>query len=73
MKLNKEQLKKDIEIISEMSERYHKIVWEPQEMQVDHFDHIPKAERVAIIGLYNDVVTLKSSLLRYEHWFSDEK
>ena len=73
MKLKKEQLKKDIDTIWEMTERYHNVVWEPQEMQEDHFDRIPKAERVAIIGLYNDLITLKNALLQYEHWFDDEK
>lgn len=72
MKLSKEQLKKDIDTILDMTERYHNVVWEPQEMQEDHFDLIPKAERVAIIGLYNDLVTLKNALLQYEHWFNDE-
>lgn len=73
MKLNKEQLEKDIETIFDMTERYHNVVWEPQEMQEDHFDRIPKAERVAITGIYNDLISLKSALIQYKHWFGDEK
>lgn len=72
MKLNKEQLEKDIETIFDMANRYHDIVWEVQEAQENHFDRIPKVEQVAIIGIYNDIITLKSALLQYGHWF-DEK
>ncbi len=71
MKLDEEQLKKDIETVVDMVERYHNVVWEPQEMQKDHFDLIPKAERVAIIGILNDLIQLKGSLQQYEHWFSE--
>ena len=73
MKLNKTQLKWDIETIYDMAERYHNVVWEPQEAQEDHFDRIPKAERVAIIGILNDVIALKNALLGYQHWFGEEK
>ena len=72
MKLNKEQLNYDIEVIFDMAEKYHNIVWEPQEAQENHFDRIPKVERVAIVGIYNDIVKLKSSLLQYQHWFDHE-
>ena len=71
MKLNKEQLEKDIETVVDMTERYHDVVWEGQEGQEDHFDRIPKAERVAIIGILNDIVALKNSLLQYQHWFNE--
>lgn len=72
MKLNKEKLEKDIETIFNLCEDYHGVVWEPQEAQEDHFDLIPKAERVAIIGIYNDLIKLKASLLQYQHWFGEE-
>ena len=71
MKLNKEQLEKDILTIVEMTEKYHDIVWEGQEMQENHFDNIPKAERVAIIGILNSVVQLKEMLQLYESWFEE--
>lgn len=73
MKLNKTQLEWDIETIFDMAERYHNVVWEPQETQEDHFDRIPKAERVAIIGILNDVIALKNALLGYQHWFEEGK
>ena len=37
------------------------------------FDDLPKAERVAIIGILNDATNLKNSLSSYLQWFDDEK
>lgn len=71
MKLNKEQLEKDIETIYDMAERYRNVVWEPQEGQENHFDRLTKAEKVAIIGIFDDVMKLKDSLLSYQHWFEE--
>lgn len=71
MKLNKENLEKDIATIIAMSEKYHNIIWESQEGQKDHFDNIPKAEQIAIIGIYNEIVNLRHSLLTYQNWFKD--
>lgn len=45
------------------------IVQEAQEGQSNHFDNLPKAEQIAIIEIYNNVVQTIGSIDRYEHWF----
>lgn len=37
------------------------------------FDALPKAEKVAIIGLLNDAVNYRNALSNYLNWFDDEK
>jgi len=73
MKLDKEQLQKDIETMFEMVERYRNVVWEPQEGQENHFDRLQKAEKVAIIGIFDDAMKLKNSLLSYQRWFEGDR
>lgn len=51
----------------------YNIVWENQEGQSDHFDNLPKAQRVALIGLLNNAVNLVQSLSMYESWFINTK
>lgn len=45
------------------------IVWENQEGQEDHFDNLPKAEQVALIGIFNDASCLENAIDSYKHWF----
>lgn len=48
------------------------IVWENQEGQEDHFDNLPKAEQVALIGIFNDASCLENAIDSYKHWFIDK-
>lgn len=59
-----------IEIIKDI---IYNIVWEPQEGDFDnHFDNLPKVEKVAIIGLLNDANRLSNSVACYAHWFEQK-
>lgn len=73
MKYPEDKLNQDIQTLDDLVQRLHDIVWEPQEGQKDHFDNIQKTERVAIIGVYNDAVSLKDHLVGYRHWFSPDR
>lgn len=72
----KERYNKICELISvadEIREKLWNIVYEPQIGDFNnHFDNLPKAEKVAIIGILNDAVRLSSSIGQYQSWF-DEK
>lgn len=45
------------------------IVWESQEGQIEHFDMLNKAEKIALIGIFNDAVDLDNSIDSYLDWF----
>ena len=45
------------------------IVWESQEGQPEHFDTLPKAQKVALTGILNDALHLTQSLTIYQQWF----
>lgn len=45
------------------------IVWESQEGQPEHFDTLPKAQRIALTGILNDAAHLTQSLTAYQQWF----
>ena len=65
---------KRLPILRDIKEEFWDIVYEPQEGDMpNHFDNLPKAERVAIIGLLNDINHLVNSVTRYESWFNNEK
>lgn len=49
------------------------IVWESQEGQPEHFDTLPKAQKIALIGIFNDAVQLTQSLTMYQQWFDSKK
>lgn len=45
------------------------IVWESQEGQPEHFDTLPKAQKIALTGILNDAAHLVQSLSAYQQWF----
>ena len=45
------------------------IVWENQEGQPEHFDTLPKAQKVTLIGILNDALHLTQTLTVYQQWF----
>ena len=65
---------KRLPILRDIKEEFWDIVYEPQEGDMPkHFDNLPKAERVAIIGLLNDINHLVNSVTMYESWFNNKK
>lgn len=53
-----------------LHDKLYDIVWEPQEpSRKNHFDTLPKAEQVALVGLLSDANRLKNSLAMYTSWF----
>lgn len=59
--------------IDRIKDILYNIVWEPQEGDFDnHFDNLPKVEKVAIIGLLNDANKLSNSATSYAHWFEQK-
>ena len=62
-----------VDITDEIRDKLWNIVYEPQEGDFkNHFDNLPKAERVAIIGILNDAGRLSSSVGQYQHWFEEK-
>ena len=66
-----EQLIKDIEVVSEIVNRFKNIVWCEQTPEFN-FDKMNKAEQVQLIGLYKDAAMLENSLTMYKSWFRNE-
>ena len=65
---------KRLPILRDIKDEFWDIVYEPQEGDMpNHFDNLSKAERVAIIGLLNDINHLVNSVTMYESWFNNEK
>ena len=52
-----------------LKESIYDIVWESQEGQPEHFDTLPKAQKVALTGILNDALHLTQSLTIYQQWF----
>lgn len=52
-----------------LKESIYNIVWESQEGQPEHFDTLPKAQKVALTGILNDALHLTQSLTVYQQWF----
>ena len=52
-----------------LKESIYNIVWESQEGQPEHFDTLPKAQKVALTGILNDALHLTQSLFAYQQWF----
>lgn len=65
-----------LEQAKNIKEELYNIVWEEKEGQhtkgEQHFDDLPKAQRVALTGLLNNAVNLVQSLATYESWFIDK-
>lgn len=57
------------DIASKLKNSIYDIVWESQEGQPEHFDTLPKAQRIALTGILNDAVHLTQSLTSYQQWF----
>ena len=66
-----EQLIKDIEVVSEIVNRFKNIVWCEQTPDFN-FDKMNKAEQVQLIGLYKDASILYNSLTVYKSYFRNE-
>lgn len=62
-----------IEQATDIKNKLYDIIWENQEGQADHFDNLPKAQRVALIGVLADAVNLVQSLNTYGTWFINNK
>ena len=52
-----------------LKDSIYDIVWESQEGQPEHFDTLPKAQKVALTGILNDALHLTQSLTAYQQWF----
>ena len=52
-----------------LKDSIYDIVWESQEGQPEHFDTLPKAQKVALTGILNDALHLTQSLTVYQQWF----
>lgn len=63
-----EQLIKDIETVSEITNRFKNIIWCEQNPNFN-FDKLSKAEQIQLIGLYKDAGMLENSLKMYKSWF----
>ena len=62
-----------VDITDEIRDKLWNIVYESQEGDFkNHFDNLPKAEKVAIIGILNDASRLASSIANYQHWFEEK-
>ena len=59
-----------VDVVNDIKDKLWNIVWETQVGNFkNHFDNLPKAEKVAIIGILNDASRLASSIANYQHWF----
>lgn len=58
------------EQVDSLCDKLYNVVWEPQDpTRKNHFDTLPKAEQVALVGLLNDANRFKNSLTMYISWF----
>lgn len=55
-----------------LKDSIYDIVWESQEGQPEHFDTLPKAQKVALTGILNDALHLTQSLTVYQQWFGKD-
>ena len=62
---------------TDIKDKLYNIVWESQECQhargEQHFDDLPKVQRVALTGLLNNAINLVQSLAMYDSWFINNK
>ena len=57
------------ETANNLKNSIYDIVWERQEGKLEHFDTLPKAQRIALTGILNDALHLTQSLFAYQQWF----
>ena len=63
-----------LDVTNEIKDKIWNIVYESQIGDPkNHFDNLTKSERIAIIGILNNVVNLSSSIAQYQNWFKEEK
>lgn len=56
--------------VNSICDKLYDIVWEPQDLAgKNHFNTLPKDERVTLIGLLNDADRLRNSFTMYISWF----
>ena len=59
--------------VNSICDKLYDIVWEPQDLAgKNHFNVLPKDERVALIGLLNDADRFKNSFTMYISWFKNK-
>ena len=59
--------------VNSICDKLYDIVWEPQDLAgKNHFNVLPKDERVALIGLLNDADRLRNSFTMYISWFNNK-
>ena len=66
-----EQLNKDIELVSEITNRLKDIIWCNQTPEFD-FDKLPKVEQIQMIGLYKDSANFEHNLKMFKSWFRND-
>lgn len=71
MFISKGQIEHEYTKVSESVTFLHDIVYDG--LVGSGFDALPKAERVAVIGLLNDAINYRNALSNYLNWFNDEK
>ena len=69
MFINKGQVEHEYTKVYESVTFLHDIVYDGKVQGDGGFDDLPKAERVAIIGLLNDAIQYRNSLGLYLNWF----
>ena len=63
-----EQLIKDIETVSEITNRFINIIWCEQNSNFN-FDKLPKSVQIQLVGLHKDAAMLENSLKMYKSWY----
>ena len=59
--------------VNSICDKLYDIVWEPQDLAgKNHFNVLPKDERVALIGLLNDADRFRNSFFMYISWFKNK-
>lgn len=59
--------------VNSICDKLYDIVWEPQDLaEKNHFNVLPKDERIALIGLLNDADRFKNSFTMYISWFKNK-
>ena len=59
--------------VNSICDKLYDIVWEPQDLAgKNHFNTLPKEERVALIGLLNDANRFRNSFTMYISWFKNK-
>ena len=60
--------------VNSICDKLYDIVWEPQDLAgKNHFNTLPKEERVALIGLLNDADRFRNSFTMYISWFKHKE